>query len=54
MSLSEVIDRLDFRQPGQRLVASAACIGMGALGTYLGAAATPAGLLADAAREVSD
>jgi hypothetical protein len=46
MALHEVIQKLDFRQPAQRLLASSACIGLGALAAYQGTTTTPAGLLA--------
>ena len=48
MALPQVIQNLDFRQPAQRLVASSACIAVNALAIGLGAAATPAGILAAA------
>src|SRR5271157_5254620 len=46
MALHEVIQKLDFRQPAQQLLASSACIGLGALAAYQGTTTTPAGLLA--------
>jgi len=46
MALHEVIQKLDFRQPAQRLLTSSACVGLGALAAYLGATTTLAGVLA--------